>query len=862
MTEPAAPLAPAAPEKTAVYNPEGKLVRIAAADVSAALEQGYHAAGAADLAEHASGDTKLKTLHYSELREKGIDPLSAALAVTAPANMHPAFGAFQAGALEGATAGLGTVAAAKVGGAIAPIIAPGVDGEKAVKSAFAELKESYPTTSGAGELAGMVGGAALGGGLAAGALGKAGTVARYAIPTAAFDAAGEAVGGAALRGLGGRLGESVLSKAATTALEYGARAAVEQGLYSGVHEMSEEMLGDHELNAEKIFSASAEGAALGGLVGGGLGAAGSLVKSGTTGLKGLIAETAARHVDDIEGLANEQRWKTVDPLKKYTREAEARVEGGTKTVGDAMKRYDIGKVGDDIEATASKAEAAKSEIGKKIGDIHASSPATVEYGELIDTIDEVIDPLRKKAGQEHIVDSLTKYRSSLADKLGVNAEVDAFVRARNMGEPINLGAKAMTEREHQLLTEAWAAARSKPLPVQDVIFQRKALDDLVYGEAKALDPNMRVGFLRDIRRGIEGHVVDAIDSAATKAGKTEMRAELMGLKRDYQAMSIVSDAAADSTARAATNRNFSLSDYISGGAASHAGAAVGGAVLGAPGAMLGGLAGGALGAAGNKYARSQGNAIAASTLDKLAAYSRAQQAIRQTDKQLAATAKALVNGAEHSGAPVTEPLRKRYAAARSEYDDMAGNPRAVAEKLAIPESHLPKTSAAAAMVATRAFAHLTSTSPPALGRPTLGRAVPSRPSDADMHRYVQTHRDTTRPLEALRNLQYRPAQSTAYALQTVTPKMYADLQQRCLQHVVDREAAGKPLPFDARQRLHLILGIITDPSQDPKMVKALQANLAGDDAAEQTGSDTAPSSAPRSVELPTQPGGMDRLEAR
>lgn len=861
MTEPAAPLAPAAPEKTAVYNPEGRLVRIAAGDVPAALEQGYHAASTADVAEHVSAESKLKTLDYGELRKKGIDPVSAALAVTAPANLHPAFGAFQMGALEGATGGLGNVAAAKLGGALAPIIAPGVDGEKAVAQGFKDLKEAYPTISGAGEVAGMVGGAVLGGGLA-GTLGKAGSVARYAIPTAAFDAAGEAAGGAALRGLGGRLGESVLGKAATTAIEYGARGAAEQGLYSGVHEMSEEMLGDHELNAEKIFAAASEGAALGGLMGGGLGAVGSVAKSGYRGLKGLIAETAANHVDDIEKLASEQRWKTVDPLKKYTREAEARVEGGTKTVGDAMKRYDIGKVGDDIETTAAKAEAAKSEIGKKIGDIHASSPATVEYGKLIDTIDNVIDPLRKKAGQEHIVDSLTKYRSSLAEKLGVNAEVDAFVRARNMGEPINLGAKELTQHEHQILNEAWAAARSKPLPVQDVIFQRKALDDLVYGEAKALDPNMRVGLLRDIRRGIEGHVVDAIDEAATKAGKTEMRAELMGLKRDYQAMSIVSDAAADSTSRAATNRNFSMSDYISGGAASHAGAVVGGAIAGGPGAMLGGLAGGALGAAGNKFARSQGNAIAAATLDKLAAFSRAQQAIRQADTQLAATAKALVNGVEHTKAPTPEPLRKRYAAARTEYDEMAQNPRAVAEKLAIPESHLPKTSAAAAMVATRAMTHLTSTSPPALGRPTLGRAVPSQPSDADMFRYVQAHRDTTRPLEALRNLQFRPAQSTAYTLQQVTPKMFADLQQRCLQHVVDREAAGKPLPFDARQRLHLILGIITDPSQDPKMVRALQQNLAGDEQAGQTGVDTGPSSAPRSVDLPTQPGAFDRLETR
>jgi hypothetical protein len=69
------------------------------------------------------------------------------------------------------------------------------------------------------------------------------------------------------------------------------------------------------------------------------------------------------------------------------------------------------------------------------------------------------------------------------------------------------------------------------------------------------------------------------------------------------------------------NRQISLSDYISGGAAGTAGASI----AGAPG----GIAGAMLGAIGNKIARERGPQVAAATLDKLSGIMKSDPALFQ-----------------------------------------------------------------------------------------------------------------------------------------------------------------------------------------------------------------------------------------
>lgn len=505
--------------------------------------------------------------------------------------------AWDKAAYRGVTGGFSDVAEQKVRGFLAPIFGTGTKEEAETRSReeTERFKQQSPTTSMLGEGAGMIGGALAGEGLIANGASGAANVAGRGL--AAVSRTGELAGSLVARAGQGLASTGALGRAVVSGAELGARGAVEMGLYSGAKELNEQMLGDPALNAEKIFAAAADGAEGGAIFGGALGSAGSLVKSGAKGLGGIAQDVLAKNADKLTDLADEQRWRALDPLKKFTEQANARVKGGTKAVGEVLGRYGI--VGDtlenaiksgDVESIGSKLDVAVEKVGQQLGDMTGASTATIPLNKINSALDDIIRDVGKYAGRENIVKSLEDYRISLANKLVPNAA--------EMGE----------------------AALTAPISIQDALFQRKGLDQLVYQESKSLDPQMRVQLLRDFRAKFENLIVDGFDEAATAAGNPGAKAELLGLKHDYQSLSIAQDAAEKATSRMQTNRNLSLTDYMAGGTGSHIGSAIGGAVLGPVGAGLGGLVGGAAGAALNKLGREKGNAIAAAVLEKLGKY--------------------------------------------------------------------------------------------------------------------------------------------------------------------------------------------------------------------------------------------------
>jgi hypothetical protein len=498
------------------------------------------------------------------------------------------------GALRGATFGLQENIEQAGQNAIGSLFGHGDAGTQYHEESK-RLEEVHPTATMVGEGVGMVGGTLAGEGLIAGAGGLAARGLGRGL--ASVSRTGELAGSLVGRAGAGLASTGALGRAVVSGAELGARGAVEMGLYSGAKELNEQMLGDPALNAEKIFAAAADGAEGGAIFGGALGSAGSLVKSGAKGLGGIAQDVLAKNADKLTGLADEQRWRALDPLKKFTEQANARVKGGTKAVGEVLGRYGI--VGDtlenaiksgDVESIGSKLDVAVEKVGQQLGDMTGASTATIPFNKINAALDDIVRDVGKYAGRENIVKSLEDYRISLANKLVPNAA--------EMGE----------------------AALTAPISIQDALFQRKGLDQLVYQESKSLDPQMRVQLLRDFRAKFENLIVDGFDEAATAAGNPGAKAELLGLKHDYQSLSLAQDAAEKATSRMQTNRNLSLTDYMAGGTGSHIGSAIGGAVLGPVGSGLGGLVGGAAGAALNKLGREKGNAIAAAVLEKLGKY--------------------------------------------------------------------------------------------------------------------------------------------------------------------------------------------------------------------------------------------------
>lgn len=831
--------APAAPRLVNVINPEGKLVSIAHADVPAATADGggYRVATPQDELE-----AKYSKGTYETAREKGLSPLAAG-ATTLLAGPGGQAAAWREGGFSGATADLGPLAVSSLAGLIDPRA-----GQAIVKT-HRELAQAYPNTTAAGEVGGQIAAMAVGGA-------SPGGLAR-ALPANMIGELGAGVEGVVGRGLAGLAERGALGRAASTGAQWGVRGAVETAAFNATHEFSEQMMGDHEANGEKIFAAASEGVRDGMLFGGGLGAAGSFTRSGVRGLSGLLAD----HAGSLRGLGDEQAWKALDPLKKYSKEAEARFPGGVKGVGRVLMEEGVIKAEDGLLTAARTGTAeellpriteAKDRVGSALGDIHATTPATSTWGVLEDHFAGILKPLDKKAGQEGVHATVSSYAASLREKLGVTADVE-----RMLGEGMSV-------------REAEAAARAKPVPVQDLIFQRKALDELVYQESKALDPKLRVGLLRDFRTKFENTIVDSIGEAAEKAGVPETREELLTLKRKYQALSLAEDAATDSSSRMQTNRNLSLSDYMGGGMSGHIGSMLG-SVAGPVGSAVGGAVGSAVGAVAHRVVRQRGNATAAAALYKLSDFAQMQRAILDTDKAISAAAKGIVGGTTQpvtvrsvyrGDVPKGEPLAVRYRAAVDEVAHMQATAAELLERVSRdPIPHAPRTSEALAATLVRTAAFLSAQIPHVKPTQTIGSDHKNLPPDYEMATYLRKFDAAKNPKGNALAAAARGdlSREQAIALQVVSPKMFAQLQKEAVILVASKQAAGTPISFDARQRLHLTLGVVTDPSQDPSVMKMLQGNLASAPDSAQNSPGPAPS---RPVALDTQPSKLDRLETR
>lgn len=351
-------------ERVPLRLPDGKLATVGAEDLTTMVDAG---------AEIVHPDV----VHAAEVEAKygGLGGTAAA---------------FGAGAARGLSIGLSDPLAIGVAGAIG-----GKEAAESTREHLAGWKEAHPIASPLGEVAGIAAPALLSGGAAAAPEG-ASLLARGAralgAGTEMVGAAGKAAEGIAARVIG-REAENVAVRAAQKAITKGAAGAAEAAIFGAGQEVSESSLDpDHELTAQKVLASMGHAALLGGLVSGGLGAAGELAKP-------VIDKVRAKASPYLAAKAEESAAKSINARGKFQKQIDE-MPGGRRAFGRDLldARVDIDGVqvpviaaGDTVESIAPKVAKLAEQRFTRIENI------VQQVGDAGYTLEDIIKPLEKRA---------------------------------------------------------------------------------------------------------------------------------------------------------------------------------------------------------------------------------------------------------------------------------------------------------------------------------------------------------------------------------------------------------------------------------------------------------------------------------
>ncbi len=519
-------------------------------------------------------------------------------------------------------------------------------------------KEANPTASTVGE----VGGAVLPLIASDGVAGIAGTAVRGAAET------GE-LAGAGARALVGE-GGGFLARTARGAAEYGARGAAEGALYGAGEHISEESLGDRDVNAENLFAAMGKGALFGGAIGAGQGALhgaagaaaagigrvassaankagelvdgargklGELYEGGRTTLGGLVdsgRSTLSDIVDAAPGTLGEL-GDAADAHAKRLGEQIAGVADATKTAGSDST---LGKLSQSAEDYADEAAyrtvssgrgqtALARQADQKFGGTKALGriwredvPALAGEGKTFSqlTVDDMADAAKKGMNQEGA--KLNAILDDASPKAHANLELP---KAMEIVNHINGLAKTL---EDTTLGNSPAVAKLRQIAgeVEHIQGLRDSEGVLKPG---AENIHIELRQLRNMRRDIDKVTFNnsATELKGFKKQFQEVRNDMEGriqslvekygdkdayqlAKKKFQAFEMLDRASEMAKASSSGNRFFGLGDTLTGGV----GAAMGGMVAGVPGAFVGNMAGKAVG----RFSRERGSYYAAEYLSR------------------------------------------------------------------------------------------------------------------------------------------------------------------------------------------------------------------------------------------------------
>lgn len=734
--------------------------------------------------------------------------------------------------------------------------------------------------------------------------------AALANPGVAVGALGQATENALISATKGMLARGAMGRAGATALQFAGRQAVEMGLQGALQQTTDDLFQDHELAAQKIFFAAGKDALIGGVTGGILGGVGSLAKSGLGALRGARG-AAVTIAEQAEGAASKSfagaETRQLGAVSDDAVNAASKVRNAAAASSGAAEQIERG-VGEAATAGDKKAAAgwldnmAAEKAVKALGGDRTALKTTVKaLGE--DGTREMGSLLIKRgiiSAGDNAEESLVKllaHKDAIGDAIGKAVQaadshvpfLDVVKRAKSLENellakgPEHVGAADAVADAMSKLTRSLDAggkiAGDGSVAVSDLLKARRGLESIAYKAGKLGDSNAKKA-ISSVARDLEDQIMGHLDAASPG-----MRKVYEPLKREYQLLSNAQRMAETGVERVKGNQTFGLGEKIMGGIGATAGAVFGGGI--------GSLVGSAAMSGANYLARTRGNSVAAVMLSRMAERNAALAAMHTFDDVTAKAASGLLNAAGKTGAAdsiiaknAAKNVERGYAAAAAKKAASGGDNVISRARTAMDQVKSANDNAAMQARIDQAVGDLRQTAPKladAMAN-TMTRAASFLASKMPVETKPYTtlgapdQKPTIDAVQAAKFLRYKEAvdnpqgcldrfargevrREDCETLKAVAPLAFQQIQLRTQRKLDEARDSGKPIPYEQRLKLSIVLDIQGDASLAPGMIRVMQRNLTTPSDGGTTGPKPSAPRRPMTASIGTQLQGTDKLES-
>lgn len=714
-------------------------------------------------------------------------------------------GAALTGAARGATLGLSDLALTETGLVDARTLAG--------------QQEANPFASLAGEGLGILGAVAASGGAAGAGRGVVSGAARaVTAPTRAVMALGRGVEGAGAA----ILGEGVVARAATAA----AQGAVEGSLFGVGQAVSESSIKDVPLTAERLMAAMGHGALLGGGLGAGASALGSLVRGGVAKIGEVGSQMLGRETQLAQELAGSvvpQGEGTIAALvDRYGREQAIKSAGGTQAMVERLQG-----MGQNIEQRVIKKllDEAPEILGKRPGGLLNAAEKAAAAEKILERdgqrIGTMLDELAAAGQKPNVTALVGEFRQRVAAETAAAVSPDAQRAARQMDDWLT-SVEQKVGAEGADVRTLWEARREL----------RKDIDWKKPVEAGDRYNNWK----RDLYRSMG----DEIEATGARAGADgalgpDFAARWKNGNADYRAAAWLNEATARGAARETSNRMVGLSEQLGmlGGLAQ-------GGVAGLPLALGGAVVQHLVKRYGSdvaaRVARAATHAEGVVALDRavqdiagerVASLLGAAREAPRAASGLAATVSKAVR-AEMPADPLPQGGPKLSARFKEKREELTSSMATRDARLAAATDGLdglaPGLAEAVRGRVVAASDYLASQLPQARQRPSLQPHLERErlPSDSEMARYLRIERAINDPLSVLEDARKAPPRKEVVeAVRAIYPTMYQALGALAVEQAQSKE---ERLSYGQRVNLQrLFPELPIEPSATPQAIRFWQS---------------------------------------